>query len=176
MIFFSSRLRSLVRAINHEIIRYLKGQLSLVGSLVSFKSFETIAVDMLPFFFLLPFISLLKISAAAPARAHFDDRSVTALSAADLTSLAPYTRFARVAHCPTSKLKGWNCGIESFLFSFSVATKVFTLTAICNALPGFQPTLIGGDGNAVKFVGVNLISFSFKRPAPFAVFVGFWPA
>ncbi|KIK09191.1 hypothetical protein K443DRAFT_127635 [Laccaria amethystina LaAM-08-1] len=115
---------------------------------------------MLPFFFLLPFISLLKFSAAAPARAHFDDRSVTALSAADLTSLAPYTRFARVAHCPTSKLKGWNCGGESFLFSFSVATKVFTLTAICNALPGFQPTLIGGDGNAVKFVGVNLISMS----------------
>lgn len=49
--------------------RLFKGRLSLVGSLVSFKSFETIAVDMLQFFFLLPFISLLKFSAAARLRA-----------------------------------------------------------------------------------------------------------
>ena len=106
---------------------------------------------MLPFFFLLPLISLLKISAAAPARAHLEDRSVTALSAADLASLAPYTQFARAAYCPTSKLNGWNCGSKSFLFSFSMATKVFTyLTVICKALPGFLPTLIGGDGNAVQ--------------------------
>lgn len=118
-----------------------KGRLSLVGPLVPFKSFPTIAADMLPFLFLLPFISLLKISAAAPARAHLEDRSVSALSAADLASLAPYTQFARAAYCPTSKLNGWNCG------------------TICKALPGFQPTLIGGDGNAVQIY-----------------FVGFWPA
>ena len=142
--------------------RLFKGPLSLVGSLVSFKSFATaaVAVDMLPFFFLLPFISLLKIFAAASARAHLEDRNVTALSAADLASLAPYTQFARAAYCPTCKLKRWNCGSKSFLSSVSMATKVFTyLTAICKALPGFLPTLIGGDGNAVQICRCAILSF-----------------
>ena len=31
-------------------------------------------------------------------------------------------------------------------------------------------------GTPSKFVGVNLISFFFKRLTPFLVFVGFWPA
>ncbi|KAL0946173.1 hypothetical protein HGRIS_012436 [Hohenbuehelia grisea] len=72
---------------------------------------------------------------AAPTK-----RSVTALSTSELSSFAPFTQFARAAYCPTSKLQGWQCG------------------EACNALPGFQPTLIGGDGNGVQIF-----------------FVGFWP-
>ncbi|KAF9465290.1 alpha/beta-hydrolase [Collybia nuda] len=68
-------------------------------------------------------------------------RSVTPLSSSDLSGFAPYTQFARAAYCPTSKLTGWTCG------------------EACNALPGFQPTLVGGDGNAVQIF-----------------FVGYWPS
>ncbi|KAJ8461787.1 hypothetical protein ONZ45_g18174 [Pleurotus djamor] len=77
---------------------------------------------------------------AAPVE-HNVKRAVTALSSTELASFAPFTQFARAAYCPTSKLQGWKCG------------------EACNALPGFQPTLIGGDGNAVQIY-----------------FVGFWPA
>ncbi|GLB37517.1 putative alpha beta-hydrolase [Lyophyllum shimeji] len=59
----------------------------------------------------------------------------------DLAAFAPYTQFARAAYCPTSKLTNWTCG------------------AACASLPGFQPTLVGGDGNLVQIY-----------------FVGYWPA
>jgi hypothetical protein len=68
------------------------------------------------------------------------ERSVTQLSAADISSLAPFTQFARAAYCPTNVLQGWNCG------------------EACAANYGFQPTLVGGDGNDIQIF-----------------FVGFWP-
>ncbi|KAL9711964.1 hypothetical protein Ac2012v2_005038 [Leucoagaricus gongylophorus] len=67
-------------------------------------------------------------------------RDVTTLSRDDLNGLAPYTQFARATYCPTSDLKNWSCGDA------------------CEALPGFQPTLVGGDGNAIQ-----------------NFFVGYWP-
>ncbi|KAF9465013.1 alpha/beta-hydrolase [Collybia nuda] len=67
-------------------------------------------------------------------------RAATPVSAAELSSFSPYTQFARAAYCSTSKLAGWNCG------------------EACRALPGFQPTLVGGDGNAIQIY-----------------FVGYWP-
>ncbi|KAI0076704.1 alpha/beta-hydrolase [Panus rudis PR-1116 ss-1] len=66
--------------------------------------------------------------------------TVTKLTAAELSSLAPYTQFARAAYCASSKITNWGCG------------------AACNAIPGFQPTLTGGDGNGVQLF-----------------FVGYWP-
>ncbi|KAF8806432.1 alpha/beta-hydrolase [Phlegmacium glaucopus] len=75
---------------------------------------------------------------ASPAK--LQERSVIQVSAADLGSLAPFTQFARAAYCPTNILQGWNCG------------------EACAANPGFQPTVVGGDGNAVQIF-----------------FVGFWP-
>ncbi|PFH51568.1 hypothetical protein AMATHDRAFT_142271 [Amanita thiersii Skay4041] len=89
-----------------------------------------------PFTFLL---SLLASTRAVPVT--LQSRSETPLSAAELSGLAPYTQFARAAYCPTSKLTGWNCG------------------EACSALAGFQPTLVGGDGNLVQIF-----------------FVGFYPA
>ncbi|KAF8893960.1 alpha/beta-hydrolase [Infundibulicybe gibba] len=89
--------------------------------------------------YLIVLAGLLSCAFAAPPPSHVR-RAVTPLSSAALSSLAPFTQFARAAYCPTSKLTGWTCGDA------------------CNALPGFQPTLVGGDGNGVQ-----------------VFFVGFWP-
>ncbi|KAF8718981.1 hypothetical protein AX14_011605 [Amanita brunnescens Koide BX004] len=67
-------------------------------------------------------------------------RAETPVSASQLADLAPYTQFARAAYCSTSSLSSWGCG------------------QACAALSGFQPTLVGGDGNAVQIF-----------------FVGYWP-
>ncbi|KAF9451947.1 alpha/beta-hydrolase [Macrolepiota fuliginosa MF-IS2] len=83
--------------------------------------------------------ALVLLVAAVPM-AKLDKRAVTPLSSTDLSSLAPFTQFARAAYCPTDVLKNWSCG------------------EACSALSGFQPTLVGGDGNAVQIF-----------------FVGYWP-
>ncbi|KAI0335878.1 alpha/beta-hydrolase [Cubamyces sp. BRFM 1775] len=81
-------------------------------------------------------LSATTVALAAPAT----KRSVTALSSSQLSSFAPFTQFARAAYCDSSKVKNWQCG------------------QACDALPGFQPTLTGGDGNEVQLF-----------------FVGYWP-
>jgi hypothetical protein len=86
---------------------------------------------------LLFFAALLQAVSGAPSVR----RDVTALSSVQLSSFAPYTQFARAAYCASSKVTGWNCG------------------EACNAIPGFQPTLTGGDGNEVQLF-----------------FVGYWPS
>ncbi|KAI0632143.1 alpha/beta-hydrolase [Trametes polyzona] len=84
---------------------------------------------------------LLALSAAgATLAAPTSKRAVTALSSSQLASFAPFTQFARAAYCPSDKIKNWKCG------------------QACDALPGFQPTLTGGDGNGVQLS-----------------FVGYWP-
>ncbi|EKM81044.1 hypothetical protein AGABI1DRAFT_105879 [Agaricus bisporus var. burnettii JB137-S8] len=80
------------------------------------------------------------IAIAAPA-VQLQQRAVTPLSASELSSFAPFTQFARAAYCPTSRLVGWNCG------------------EACDATSDFQPTLVGGDGNAIQIF-----------------FVGYWPS
>lgn len=76
-------------------------------------------------------LSAMTVALAAPAT----KRSVTALSSSQLASFAPFTQFARAAYCDSSKVKNWQCG------------------QACDALPGFQPTLTGGDGNEVQLCG-----------------------
>ncbi|GLB38530.1 putative alpha beta-hydrolase [Lyophyllum shimeji] len=67
-------------------------------------------------------------------------RRAAALAANQLSSLVPFTQFARAAYCEPKKIEGWNCG------------------QACDALPGFEATLTGGDGDAEQFF-----------------FVGHWP-
>lgn len=64
-------------------------------------------------------------------------RAVTQLTSAQVAAFAPYTEFARAAYCPSSGISDWSCG------------------EACAAIPGFVPTLTGGDGNDVQlyFVG-----------------------
>lgn len=37
-------------------------------------------------------------------------RSVTTMTAAQLSALAPYTQLARAAYCPSSRISSWSCG------------------------------------------------------------------
>lgn len=63
--------------------------------------------------------------------------AVTALSATDISDLVPLTQLARAAYCDPKSVQDWTCG------------------AACEAVPGFQTTLTGGDGNAVQFFFVG---------------------
>jgi hypothetical protein len=64
-------------------------------------------------------------------------RLTTALAANEFDAFKPASQFARAAYCPTDKIMKWQCG------------------EACDALPGFQPTLNGGDGNGVQFFFVG---------------------
>ncbi|KAI0269945.1 alpha/beta-hydrolase [Gloeopeniophorella convolvens] len=91
-------------------------------------------------FFSLGFILTLGAYAAAAPSRFVSRTGVTTLSSTDISAFAPFTQFARAAYCPSSKIQGWQCG------------------QACDALPGFQPTLTGGDGSGTQLF-----------------FVGFWP-
>ncbi|KAG8214552.1 Alpha/Beta hydrolase protein [Butyriboletus roseoflavus] len=67
--------------------------------------------------------------------------SVNTMTSAQLSALAPYTEFARAAYCPPSIVQGWTCG------------------QACQAVPDFQVSLTGGDGNAIQYY-----------------YVGYWPS
>jgi len=71
------------------------------------------------------------------ARLH---RRATAVAQSQIDSLIPFGQFARAAYCPTSKIQGWGCG------------------QACVATTGFNPSLVGGDGDAIQ-----------------NFYVGFWP-
>ncbi|KAI0754989.1 alpha/beta-hydrolase [Daedaleopsis nitida] len=81
----------------------------------------------------------LAFAATALAAPSLVERSVSALSASQLASFAPFTQFARAAYCPLEAVKSWKCG------------------SACDALPGFQPTLAGGDGAGVQFFYVGFM-------------------
>ncbi|KAI0824923.1 alpha/beta-hydrolase [Trametes gibbosa] len=67
--------------------------------------------------------------------------AVSVVSSVDPSSFTPFTQFARAAYCDSSKVLSWTCGDA------------------CNAIPGFQTHLTGGDGNTVQYY-----------------FVGYWPS
>ncbi|KAF8181315.1 Alpha/Beta hydrolase protein [Pholiota molesta] len=85
------------------------------------------------------FLTLATGSAYAVPAPVIQKRAVTPLSASQLSSFAPFTQFARAAYCATSGLQTWSCG------------------EACAANSDFQPTLVGGDGNAIQifFVGFS---------------------
>ncbi|KAJ7722133.1 Alpha/Beta hydrolase protein [Mycena maculata] len=68
-------------------------------------------------------------------------RAVTSISASQLSDLTPYIQFARSAYCPTDLLETWECD------------------EACDAIPGFQPTLVGGNDDSIQ-----------------DFFVGYWPS
>ncbi|KAI0311772.1 lipase class 3 family protein [Amylostereum chailletii] len=93
-----------------------------------------------PLAFLSPLLATVVLAAPAPERINLNKRDVTPVSTGQLSSYSPFTQFARAAYCEPGKVEGWQCG------------------EACSALPGFQPTLTGGDGNSVQYF-----------------FVGYWP-
>jgi len=65
------------------------------------------------------------------------ERRATPLSPDEIAELVPFVQFARAAYCAPTKITGWQCG------------------QACDALPGFNPTLTGGDGNAIQYYYVG---------------------
>ena len=72
-------------------------------------------------------------------------RGVTTLSASQLAGFAPFTQFARATYCSTDKLQNWSCG------------------EACDANPTFQPTLVGGDGNAIQNCECYFVSWAHRH-------------
>ncbi|KAI6027657.1 Alpha/Beta hydrolase protein [Pisolithus microcarpus] len=76
-----------------------------------------------------------------PTVSYLQQRSVSVLSLSQLAGLAPYSEFARAAYCSPNIVDGWKCG------------------QACEAVPGFQVSLTGGDGNDIQYY-----------------YVGYWPS
>ncbi|KAH7869646.1 alpha/beta-hydrolase [Lentinula edodes] len=90
--------------------------------------------------------SLLLVSAALSAvgltsanPVDLERRTVTTLSATELSSFAPFTQFARAAYCGTDILQDWTCG------------------EACEANSDFEVSLVGGDDDDIQnyFVGYS---------------------
>ncbi|KAI6110963.1 alpha beta-hydrolase [Pisolithus croceorrhizus] len=93
-----------------------------------------------------PLLALCKVLVAVdalpnPTVSHLQQRSVSVLSSSQLASFAPYSEFARAAYCSPNVVDGWNCG------------------QACEAVPGFQVSLTGGDGDDIQYY-----------------YVGYWPS
>ncbi|KAI0269943.1 alpha/beta-hydrolase [Gloeopeniophorella convolvens] len=87
-----------------------------------------------------PLLSLASGAIGALQQNFNTSHGVDTLSSNQFAQFVPYTEFARAAYCTPGKIQGWQCGDA------------------CDALPGFQPTLTGGDGDGTQYF-----------------FVGFWP-
>jgi len=87
-----------------------------------------------PFFFSST-LFLIAIALAIPVHR----RRISTLSSTQLSDLAPFTQFARAAYCGSDKVQNWQCG------------------EACNALPGFKPSLTGGNGDAEQFFYVGFM-------------------
>ncbi|EIN12936.1 alpha/beta-hydrolase [Punctularia strigosozonata HHB-11173 SS5] len=83
------------------------------------------------------------VALAAPASvpSSLKERAVKTLSPSKLNAFIPYTQFASAAYCSSSSVKTWDCG------------------PACDALPGFEVSLTGGDGDDVQLY-----------------YVGYWPS
>ncbi|KAH7885279.1 Alpha/Beta hydrolase protein [Phlebopus sp. FC_14] len=92
-------------------------------------------------FLLQSFALVVALPGRAPAVQRAQVVSVTPMSASQLADLAPYTEFARAAYCNPGIVQGWNCG------------------EACQAVPGFEVSLTGGDGNGIQYY-----------------YVGYWPS
>ncbi|EIW78144.1 alpha beta-hydrolase [Coniophora puteana RWD-64-598 SS2] len=90
--------------------------------------------------FVLALVGALTASAAPIQEIEDWVSSVTQVAQSDIDGWTPYTQFARAAYCDPSATKTWTCG------------------EACDAVPGFQATLTGGDGDTIQ-----------------NYFVGYWP-
>ncbi|KAI9466824.1 hypothetical protein BJY52DRAFT_21561 [Lactarius psammicola] len=59
------------------------------------------------------------------------------LSSNQFVEFVPFIEFARAAYCAPTKMEGWRCGDT------------------CRAVPGFEPTLTGGNSNGNRIQDVD---------------------
>ena len=88
--------------------------------------------------------------------------SVTVMSPAQLSALTPYTQFARAAYCSPSIVQGWACGR---VFCFYKTYLSHSLPDACQAVPDFEVSLTGGDGNAIQYCNINFSSIPPALPS-----------
>lgn len=94
---------------------------------------------------------------------------VVPLSPEQFDEFIPYMEFARAAYCEPEIITGWQCGGQFFSFSPThfLLPPLDTLTdrakGACRAVPDFEPTLAGGDGDSTQYckLGCNP---TFARP------------
>ncbi|KAL0953902.1 hypothetical protein HGRIS_005069 [Hohenbuehelia grisea] len=82
---------------------------------------------------MLPVLLLAFISSVAAFPLFSRRQSITALSAAQVSTFTPYTYYASTAYCEPAETLTWSCG------------------ANCQSNAGFQPVASGGDGEVIQF-------------------------
>lgn len=103
------------------------------------------------------------LAAPSPRRSEIpvrrESNTVTPLSSGQLSDLAPFTRLAGAAYCDSAKVKTWSCGgqLPFSLQTCNIYSRSF-VTVNCQNVPGFTPTLTGGDGGAEQFCTASLSS------------------
>jgi len=85
------------------------------------------------------FVSTLGLAAPPPYHLYPRQGTTTALSQTVIDSFKPSTHFAAAAYCSSATTKTWTCGQH------------------CDAVPGFETSLVGGDGadTPLFFVGFD---------------------
>jgi hypothetical protein len=95
---------------------------------------------------LLQSISLVGASPIEPRQS-----SPTALSAAAVAALKPFTHYASTAYCKPATTMTWSCGGESSRNAWFGYLILMLILANCDANPTFKPIASGGDGDDVQF-------------------------
>jgi hypothetical protein len=117
---------------------YSQPTLSDFSTLSSSGAGHSLLFAMHSFLLLLAPFVLATLSLAAPSQSAALRRvskrdDVTMVSSSDLDALSPFTHFAGATYCGVASIQNWTCGTH------------------CDALTGFKPTVVGGDGNSVQF-------------------------
>ena len=84
---------------------------------------------------------------AAPT---LEARTITTLTAAQISAYKPYSFYASAAYCNPSNTLAWNCGGNVIDKTEPFVTLTRT-SANCNANPTFHPVASGGDGTVVQY-------------------------
>jgi len=100
---------------------------------------------------------------------HPSSGGVVPLSPGQFDEFVPYLEFARAAYCEPEIITGWQCGGQ--LFSFLLLLSFYPLDKLtdgakgaCRAVPDFEPTLTGGDGDSTQYCKRDCVTVSSPRP------------
>ncbi|KAF7370989.1 Lipase [Mycena sanguinolenta] len=99
-------------------------------------------------------LALASLAAAAPSLSA--RQAITSLSSAQVSAFKPYSFYAAAGYCSPASTFGMELW-KSALLPSKYLHGFHSLTANCNANPGFHPIASGGDGDGVQFwfVGVD---------------------
>lgn len=114
-------------------------------------------------------------AAALPLAPRVQVSSVTTVTPAQLSALAPYTQFARAAYCPPSIVQGWACGRMSLVPRKQIRlTPSQRLARLSRASRSLSPVVMATPSNSVTsipsppcpFLTIPLQTMSVIGPPP----------